>query len=380
MKAIDDASAIPGSRSLKLSGITITPPRDCEILLDNRTVEILNKIKKHGSKISLCKDAYSRLKIEIEELPYPEDLFGRLDMPGIDDFRSVFGTWLDCRKEMNDGEDWEKGLLKSDPIYELLDICEKDWQASRVYPYAMLWGAIDSPKQPEIGYEKFFERFSQWKVEYKRWQETKVEKTLQKKLKSLWHVNKLNPLVFDKIPKEKLIEQIEKRIQLVLQKDFKSRHGGVMRKPKDLEIWKQYSRPEIINHFNQQYDPARHNFGVITFSENDHLHDHIVIITKLDTSDAQKQFQYKNRFENETTFRWQSQIKNEPETEPGVRIVNPGKAHLHLFVQPRSHTPSIYCGTVTPINFANSKPIDVLFKLHSPAPLAFFESDVQELE
>ena len=110
-------------------------------------------------------------------------------------------------------------------------------------------------------------------------------------------------------------------------------------------------------------------FGVIEFSKNDLLYEEIIIIAKINTSGAHEQYQYKNFFETDgSMFSWQSQNSNTPESGIGKRIVTPGLAHLHLFVQPKSHTPAVYCGIVQPISHKSTNPIDVMFRLNLPVP------------
>jgi superfamily II DNA or RNA helicase len=375
LKAINDPAAMSCARSLHVADTIITPPRDCEIVLDDKTQEILAKVGKFRSKNQVCKDAYETLRLELSEPPFPQDLFGRKDIPSLKDFRDTFGCWLNCRIQMNDAAPWEIELSKDHPLYQLLDRSEQDWQAPRIYPYAFLWGAIAYPENPGKGYIEFFERFTQWKVEWKSEDETKVSQTMERKLGLLWTNGSLISSIFEIIPKKVLLDQIEKRIGFVIQKDYKSRHGGVLRQPHDLEIWKQYSRPEIINFFGQQYDPAVHNSGVITFSKDHPFPEDIIIITKIDTSGAHEQYQYNNNFEdNGIIFRWQSQNSNNPKSGVGKRLVTPGLANLHLFVQPKSHTPAVYCGQVSPIRYESSNPIDVWFRLPSPVPLESFNN------
>lgn len=368
LKAVNDCASMPCSRSISVTNITITPPRGCEIVLDNKTEEILAKVGKFRSKNQACRDAYEKLRLEINESPWPQDLFGRDDLPKISDFRESFGSWLKCRIQMNDAEKWECELTEDDPLYKILDRTEQDWQAPRIYPYALLWGAIFCHENPLKGYDAFFERYTHWKVEYKPLMQTKANQTLEKKLGNLWAKGFLNPLIFKNINNENLLENIEKRLGLVIQNDYKSRHGGILRQPDDLELWKQYSRPEIINYFGLQYDPAIHNFGVIDFGSN-LLSDHIAIIAKIDTSGAHKDYQYSNRFdESMVKFNWQSQNNNNPENGIGKRLVTPGIAKIHLFVQPKSHTPAVYCGIVKPISYESSNPINIIFQLDLPIP------------
>lgn len=369
LKAINDLSATPDVRTICVDNVTITPPRNCEIILDDKTQQILSKVGIFRSKMQACIDGYEKLRDELGEPPFPDDLFGRQDLPSLRDFRDSFGTWIQCRIKMGDAEPWELNLNTNHQLFQLLDKSELDWQAQRIYPYAVLWAAVAYPENPMEGYKQFFERFTQWKAEWKPKGDSKVSQTMEKKLGSLWHGESLVPEVFHIVPQETLLKHIERRIGFVMQKDYKSRIGGVLRHPQDLELWKKYWRPEIINHFKRQYDPAIHNQGVIEFSKNDILYKEIIIIAKINTSGAHEQYHYKNFFETDgNIFSWQSQNSNTPESGIGKRIVTPGLAHLHLFVQPKSHTPAVYCGIVQPISHKSTNPIDVMYRLNLPVP------------
>jgi len=352
---------------IERAGVQLTPPRDCEFLLDERTQEILQKVERKGSqRKEACRAAYERLKLEIGYPPYPVDLLGRADMPEMTAYRSVFEDWIGCRQAMGDAEEWERQLVPNHPLRKLLARCERDWQAQRVHPYALLWGAVKRPGNLEAGYAAFFERFPRWSVEQAALPSTRARATLSRELESLWDGDRLPPEVLEPLPQSLLLEQVESRLQYVLERDFITRHGGVLRQPGDLRLWTRYSRSEIVNHFGRQYDPTVHNQGILTFKP-EHP-DHLAIIAKLDTSTAKASHRYVNGFPDSRHFQWQSQNKNTPETEPGYRLVTPGAAFIHLFVQERAHARPVYCGLVRPVQHRSSKPIEVIFQLASPVP------------
>ncbi len=367
-QALADPQVMPGVTTVKGLPIELTPPPECEIILDDQTRAILNKVERFtGTRRERCKEAWERIRTELGTAPYPVDFIGRDEDVLPEDFRATFGDWITARAQMGDAEPWEKALADDAPLRELLARCESNWQAQRVYPYALLWGSLVNPANPTDGFGRFFERFPRWRVEAGDLGEATGAKTLTKKLGPLWKDDRLDPRVFDGIDPGRLVLEVERRIQYILEKDYRTRHGGVLRSPNDLQLWNRYRRPEVINHFGRQFDPARHNTGVLTFRDPP-FQDHIVIITKLDTSTAQKQFHYTNVFEDPQTLRWQSQNKNTPTSEPGRRLVTPGAAKIHLFVQEKSHASAVYCGLVSPVRHENSGPIDVWFRLQAPLP------------
>ncbi|MEP7121715.1 MAG: DUF3427 domain-containing protein, partial [Byssovorax sp.] len=127
-----------------------------------------------------------------------------------------------------------------------------------------------------------------------------------------------------------LLPEVEGRLLYTISGDYQARHGGVLRKPEDLRMYARYDRPEIIRCFGVQYDPARHNGGMIWFGDDG------VIIVKLDTSSAKVEHQYANRFIDPTSFAWTSQNQMEPGNTAGKRVLEHAAngRRLFLFVKP----------------------------------------------
>lgn len=361
LSVMHDANA--GINSSSIRELEFTPPRNCEVILDDLTLEILNKVRKASiSKRDKCLEAYKRLREECDR-PYPLDLWGRQDVPDFTEFRTAFKSWVRLRKAAGDAEPWEENLSEQNLAYEFLSCLERDWQQQRVYPYALVWAlAVCPSKDLQVGYEEFFKRFSRWRVEYKPFDKIKAFKTLEKQLGKCLAGRHLDREIFGSIPSERVANEVEGRIRLILEKDFKLRHGGTLRSPQDLVLHRRYDRPDIINHFGVQYDPALHNSGFVRIDEN------ILLISKIDTSGALERHQYVNRFRDETTFSWQSQHKQSQDNEAG-RVVLDHKANgfsLHLFVQPRAHEKAYYCGRVAVESVVGNAPMNVTLRLEQP--------------
>jgi superfamily II DNA or RNA helicase/HKD family nuclease len=373
VSALGDPDAPRASHSVPSLGLT--PPRACEIVLDSRTQEILKKVQSLASKSrTRCLETYRLLKAELgTSRPFPIDLLGIGDAPPMSSIRSNFGSWIALRVAADDAESWEVELPIGSAAYRLLQAAELDWQAQRVYPYATLWGMCHSPADPEAGYTAFFDRFPRWKAEFKPLSDSKVMASLEKKLSDLLIGRRLAPQVFDGIPADRLLQEVEGRIRLVLEKDFRQRHGGILRTPSDLEHSRRYSRPEIVNYFGVQYDPARHNSGVLNFEFIGQQH--LVIISKIDTSGALEAFQYFNGFESSRSFLWTSQNRQRQDNASGRSILFHGENHvsIHLFVQGASHERAVYCGLVAAESVAGNGPMLVRFRLISPLPAGALE-------
>jgi len=86
-----------------------------------------------------------------------------------------------------------------------------------------------------------------------------------------------------------------------------------------------YRRSEIVNHLGVQYDPARHNTGVIRVDRD------IALLTQLDTRDARDVHHYQNRsLEDLQHISWETKhrqvmgvsgpcARNEPRRSGGCR-------------------------------------------------------------
>ncbi len=374
LTCLADPAALPGPASFQSRDVVLTPPAGCAFLLEDRTREMLARIVSHsGATRRRVTEGWERLRRELGAAPWPVDFIGRETGFSPEDVLSVFSTWSRARVALGDAEPWEVALGHDDPLQAFLSRCEKDWQAQRCHPYALVWALVTCPDDPRAGLAAFLDRFPRWRVELELADPKALRddlpglSTVEKKLDGLVVSGRLLPRILGALPPEALQREVERRLLYRLARDYHLRHGGVLRDPSALVRWRRYSRAEILHHFGRQYDPARHNAGVLTFQEPE-WRDDIVLITSLDTSDAKATHQYRNGFDGPATFRWQSQNRNTPESEPGLRLITPGRARLHLFVQERKGQDAIYCGCVTPTRHEGSRPINVWFRLETPLP------------
>ncbi len=190
--------------------------------------------------------------------------------------------------------------------------------------------------------------------------------TLEKKLPNFFSNNQFIPEIENEFrTSQNLAESVEDRILYTSSNDYSLRHCGLLRKPEDMTLYAQYKRSEIINYFGLQYDPAKHNSGVIKLPNN-----HIVLITKVDTTGAKAEFQYRNRFIDNNYFSWQSQNKQRQDNKAGQEITEHRERNntLHLFIQPASHQEAYYMGIVNVASVTGNAPMTIAFELSQVIP------------
>lgn len=353
-----DAPSGGGRRVEVAEHVVIKPPTDCEVVLQRRTREILAKVSRFTTRKDQCDDAYLRLRAELGRVPRPVDLWSRVDVPELATFRQAHGSWLGALAAHGDTPSWARTLPEDHPAFPFLRAVEADWQAQRVSPYALVWGLCADPGHPEAGYDAFFDRWPHWRTERSALDGSKTWVTVRRKLGQALLGNRLIPPIVEALG-EALLPEVEGRLLYTVNRDHQQRHGGVLRTPADLHWSGRYERAEIVRHFGVHYDPAKHNTGMLWFGTEG------VILTKLDTSGAVVRHQYANRIVDDRTFSWTSQNKMSVDNEAGRRVVEheARASRLHLFVQPQSHTPACYLGTVRVSSAEGSGPMQVNFTL-----------------
>ncbi|MGV3623646.1 MAG: DUF3427 domain-containing protein [Archangium sp.] len=357
---------------VEVGDFVVKPPKSCEVVLQRKTLEMLTKIRRHSKRRDECDETYEALQYEVKgRAPLPIDLWQRESGATFSDFRAAYGEWLQCQRAHDDAPKWSEGLDEEHLLRRFFRSLETDWQSQRVHAHAVVWGLANGAPSLEAAYESFFERFPQWLPEKDEFASTSALDTLEKKLASgaLTRSGQLARAITDAVG-DSLLMEVEGRILPHLNRYFEERHGGVLRTPADLELHRFYRRPEVIRFFGMQYDPAKHNSGVMLLAE-----DEMVIITKLDTSGAKKTHQYENAFTSATNFSWTTQNAMTPENERGLRVIEHQKRGitLRLFVQASSHSESAYLGEVRVKSFKGSGPMRVDFELASPLPAAVAE-------
>jgi hypothetical protein len=254
---------------VEIGDYVVKPPRSCEVVLQRKTLEMLEKIRRHTTKRDACSEVYETIKHELKDrTPMPIDLWQREGAPPFSDFRSAYGDWLGCQAAHGDLPKWAKDLDEEHLVREFLRSLEADWQAPRVHGYAAIWGLANGAESLERAYDSFFEHFPQWKPErVVPYPSDSVLRTFERKLArgGVTSAGSLARAILDRLGND-LLRQVEGRILPVLNKNFEERHGGVLRAPDDLRLHRFYRRPEIVRHFGVQYDPQLHNKGVCSCS------------------------------------------------------------------------------------------------------------------
>ena len=181
----------------------------------------------------------------------PVDLWNRVDVPELGVFRQAYGSWVSCQEAHGDAPLWSSGLTQDHAAFAFLRAVEADWQAQRVSPYALAWGLCARPEQAELGYAEFFERWPQWNSERSALDVSRTWNTVRKKLGPALTGDRLHPSIREALGPS-LLAEVECRLLYTINNDHMQRHGGVLRTPRDLNVFAQYSRPDIVRHLGTQ--------------------------------------------------------------------------------------------------------------------------------
>jgi superfamily II DNA or RNA helicase len=351
---------------VEIGDFVLKPPRSCEVVLQRKTLEMLEKIRRHTTRREACSEAYEMIKHELggERAPLPLDLWQREDVPPFSDFRTAYGDWLAVQEAHRELPRWAVGLDEEHLVRQFFRALESDWQAQRVHAHATIWGLANGAESLAAAWDSFFSHFPQWIPERgEAFPAESVAKMFERKLpKGAVGPRGLAKAIVDLLSKGELQREVEGRILAILNRAFEERHGGILRTPAELRVGRFYRRPDIIRNFGQQFDPAKHNTGYLRFDRE------LVLITKLDTSGAVQQHQYENRFLDAKTFEWTSQNRMARATtgRPLVEHQRQGLT-IRLFVQSGSHSEACYLGPCDVVSVRGDEPMRVKFALREPA-------------
>ncbi|MFO0609262.1 MAG: DUF3427 domain-containing protein [Polyangiales bacterium] len=382
LRALHDPHAPPTQRSRQLSAAlreSVTPPDGCEIILDDKTLEVLAKVRDMATpRRERVEVVYVSLRKELERSPTPLEFLGESGF-ALKDVRDTHGGWRELRVAVGDAEAWEVALKAGDPLDVLLQAAERDHQRQRVTDYAALWAALEVGTDPLAAYAKFFAAHREWDIEEERRGVTTLDdwrKAMGRIVKkaglpmTVWDGTRWSRICTEALSNPAVREAVRERLDVVLAKDLRERHESVLGTPTNARLFAAYTRREIVNLWGEQYTPSRHREGVIASSE--HCGHHLLLATA-DPKGNEKG--YKNELVDRTHVLWSSQKEMTPTNNAGAIITRPTElgAHLHLFVAPRKKVPYRYLGEVEVESYAGSAPMSVLLRLPEPIPDALWD-------
>jgi superfamily II DNA or RNA helicase/HKD family nuclease len=373
LRALHDEHAAPTPESLRISRALlcpITPPEGCEILLEDRTLEVLEKVRHLAvSRRDRTERAYELLRGELGRPPRPLDGL-RVDALSLASVRASHGDWRALRVAMNDAAPWEHAVQAGDPLDRLLRVAARNQQLQRVEGYAALWALLDD--DPAAAFERFFAEQPRWRAE----QSPRTRDEVIAAARALLERADAGELYTDRGWALTLTDDarvaVRERLSATLESDYQLRHGGVLRAPSELQRFVAYTRPEVMHHFGEQYDPTVHNRGVISARRHPTHH---ILLARADNRAAKAEHQYENRVLDRQSVLWTSQNQMRPDNTAGAIIAKQREhgVRLHLFFAPASHTPYRYLGEVNVSSFEGAAPMRVKFSLAEVMPEAVFD-------
>lgn len=145
------------------------------------------------------------------------------------------------------------------------------------------------------------------------------------------------------------------------------------------ELWRSYSREQIPPLFGEPFSEAVWNVGFVV-QPTKHPKRLFLLVT-LEKADMHGDFDYRDHFIGPDLFSWQSQNRTTRAGKHGQLIKNHAKlgVEVHLFVRKQkkddrgSAAPFVYCGLATFQEWADEKPVTVLWRLNRMIPDRLFE-------
>lgn len=384
LQAISDVTNT--GRAVEVGDFVVKPPGSCEVILQRKTLEMLEKINRHTRKRDALREQCSNLYLEIkaelenERAPLPVDLWQRVGAPTLSEFRSAYGDWLALQAAHGDVPTWAQKLEPDDLPRSFLRSLEKDWQLQRVHAHATLCGLAGGEQSFESAYATFFREHPQWLVEREDpFPRDSVHGTFENELDQGELVGqRFAAAITRRIPAADLRKEVEGRLLYWTQLAFEERHGGFVRSPRELVLHRQYRRRDVVRYFGKRHDPTVHNKAVLRFD----THKAIVLVVKLDTTNAKREHHYTNRFIDESKFEWASQNQMRQDNDRGRFVLDHeqnGYA-IHLFLQPHSHATATYLGRMRVLDVQGNAPMQVTLGFESTVPSSLRKSIEAEAE
>jgi superfamily II DNA or RNA helicase len=389
-------------RAKRTGELTLGLPVGCEVILEEKTIEVLESLKRRSLSakmdmllplIELCHNLDRNLEIS--------DLLDSPHLPTLWQIKGKFGSFDKMADELqnliepsNNARLSEASKLKlPEMMQNTVILFESNWQAKRIGTYAHIYGLIHG-NNPLDAESFFYDRFPEWAVERGSQNRVKMFAALEEKLTlkvgsdSLKLFNAetgditppLKQMITDPVFGQKMIEAIDRRIHYFARYYYRERYQGVLKFPWQLVEGDFYSRAEIVNHFRQQFDPQRHEKGILKFdliqealdsaarSEYPQNHYAILVTLKKEARRAERGHAYTDRLMKPDILQWQTQNTMD-ESAPLVQDLihqNALGTIFHLFLQYRQGMPYMYSGQISHVDHHGEKPVTFTLRIKPP--------------
>ena len=245
------------------------PPEGCKIVLDDKTREILERLGRRPlTDRERISEQLRQIRQDVNHTLQPADLLPFPEICSLWEISRKFGSFIQAKQAIDDTQEEEISLEKA--CSKFLNRFEINWQLHREGAYAKIWGLIEGAS-PEQAIDVFLIAFPEWNCEKSAFDPATIEKKIEDELQSWYENGDFNAAAKDLLRHSDfgpdLCKAIKARIYYYLKFDFRLRYQGILRNPEDLLIGHLYTRQEIANHFQSQFDPARHYSGVLKFME-----------------------------------------------------------------------------------------------------------------
>ena len=389
-------------RTRRTGELRIGLPVGCEVILEEKTIEVLESLKRRSlsAKMDMLLPLIE-LSHNLDRNLEISDLLDSPHLPTIWQIKGKFGSFEKMAEELQNIIDLSNNtnisevpkLKLPEKMHKTLILFENNWQAKRIGTYAHIYGIIHG-SNPLDAEALFYHRFPEWAVEKGSQNTAKKFKALEEKLTlkvgqdslKLFDADTgditppMKQMITDPVYGQKMIEAISSRIHYFARYYYRERYQGVLKFPWQLVGGDFYSRAEIVNHFRQQFDPQRHEKGILKFDlmketlnsagkpEYPQKHYVILITLKKEARRAERGHAYSDRLIKPDILQWQTQNTMDESTPMVQELINQKKNDtlFHVFFQYKQGMPYMYTGQINYVDHHGAKPVTFTLRINPP--------------
>lgn len=342
-------------------------------------LERLETIKLNPTEV--LKEMYYQFKHDLGRSPEIMDFLYSEEAPSLTFFLYKHKSWVKTKKSMKDMSSFDETLLADENKLALIERVEGMLPLKWPYEFAIyklgLSQQVISVPDVRMWLSKRFSIHLDANMH-----DTLIERAMTRitamrpKQKSplgtiidecFSFSNTTNELLKNEIFANYLNERLEYGL-IDFRRMFK--REDMMQKSKQISLYNNYTRNELIFLFEAKVPENTWREGI------SRVDDHYLLFINLNkTEDIAESIRYKDSFRDPSTFHWQSENRASHDSGRGLDYINHKERglHIHLFVREfvemhKMTMPFTYLGEVDYVSSHGDKPMNIIWRLHSPVP------------